>query len=421
MQRICRHARHAATLAALAVVAALPALVPEAAAAATADLRDEAVLLGEPGDLEPHGHDHSRGEELDEERDLAVAATWQLDPELLEPLPTDSRVTLQARRLLADTHARLLRKVTAYDAAVAAAESAEAEADRAAATLETAQGVLAVATVEYQESRRLLVGVITEGYAIDSVGAFGRLFSAESEEDLVNGLMVVQQMGRNQSAVVEEADAARERLRAATAVVRTAAAESRRSLEAARAAVKTAADARTKVLREVREARRLVQESVLADELAAAAAAAAVKGIGDVAFPLPAGASFVDQDNWGARSKRWATMHTGDDFSTACGTPVLAATSGTVLVRTDQSWSGKWLVMVQRRDGGLTTWYGHMQALTVEHGDKVKAGKPVGLVGTEGNSTGCHLHFEVHPSGGGIYEDNVDPAEWLRAAGAYPG
>jgi murein DD-endopeptidase MepM/ murein hydrolase activator NlpD len=77
--------------------------------------------------------------------------------------------------------------------------------------------------------------------------------------------------------------------------------------------------------------------------------------------------------------------------------------------------------MVQRREGGLTTWYAHMQALLVEHGDEVEAGEPVGLVGSEGNSTGCHLHFEVHPSGGGIYEDNVDPAAWLRAAGAYPG
>jgi murein DD-endopeptidase MepM/ murein hydrolase activator NlpD len=303
---------------------------------------------------------------------------------------------------------------------VAEADAAEAEADHAVATLRTAEGVLAVATAEYRENRRLLVDVITEGYAIESVGAFGRLLTAESGKDLVNGLLVVQQMGRNQSAIVEDADRARDQLRTATAAVRAASTDARRSLDAARAAVGATAEARARVLREVHDARRLVRASVLADELAAAAAASAVRGIGNVAFPLPASASFVDQDNWGARSRRWATTHTGDDLSTACGTPVLAATSGTVLVRTDQSWSGKWLVMVQRREGGLTTWYAHMQALLVEHGDDVEAGEPVGLVGSEGNSTGCHLHFEVHPSGGGIYEDDIDPAEWLRAADAYP-
>jgi hypothetical protein len=44
----------------------------------------------------------------------------------------------------------------------------------------------------------------------------------------------------------------------------------------------------------------------------------------------------------------------------------------------------------------------------------VAAGQQLGEVGTLGNSTGCHLHFEVHPQGGGIYEDSVDPSEWLE-------
>ena len=44
----------------------------------------------------------------------------------------------------------------------------------------------------------------------------------------------------------------------------------------------------------------------------------------------------------------------------------------------------------------------------------VRPGQQLGEVGSRGNSTGCHLHFEVHPKGGSIYEDGVDPSEWLQ-------
>jgi murein DD-endopeptidase MepM/ murein hydrolase activator NlpD len=140
-----------------------------------------------------------------------------------------------------------------------------------------------------------------------------------------------------------------------------------------------------------------------------------------VSFPLAADAPFVDQDNWGASSAHWAQVHTGDDLSAACGTAVLAATDGTVLVRTDQTWSGRWLVLVSTGEGRLSTWYAHMESLRVADGASVRAGQQIGVVGAEGNATGCHLHFEVHPTGGSIYEDDTDPRQWLRAADVYPG
>ena len=133
-----------------------------------------------------------------------------------------------------------------------------------------------------------------------------------------------------------------------------------------------------------------------------------------MAFPLPRGTSFRDNRNWGGQGAHWARTHTGTDFSVACGTPVLAATSGQVVIRTDQSWSGRWLVQVSTGIGQLTTWYAHMRAVTVSTGDTVAAGQQLGEVGREGNSTGCHLHFEVHPRGGSIYQDSVDPTSWLR-------
>jgi endonuclease/exonuclease/phosphatase family metal-dependent hydrolase len=133
-----------------------------------------------------------------------------------------------------------------------------------------------------------------------------------------------------------------------------------------------------------------------------------------VSYPVPAGSGYTDLMNWGGSGSLWSNGHTGTDLSVGCGTAVLAATAGTVIVVTDQTWSGRWLVQVTTGEGKLTTWYAHMQALTVASGDDVKAGQQIGEVGDEGNSSGCHLHFEVHPDGGSIYEDNIDPTPWLR-------
>lgn len=131
---------------------------------------------------------------------------------------------------------------------------------------------------------------------------------------------------------------------------------------------------------------------------------------GEVVMPL-AGDNYVDAKSFGRSGSRWTTTHTGTDFSTPCGTSVLASTGGVITVRTDQAWSGRWLVTLDAGEGGVVTWYAHMQSVRVSTGDTVSPGQPIGEVGTEGNSTGCHLHFEVRPGGG----DPIDPSAWLAA------
>jgi hypothetical protein len=134
---------------------------------------------------------------------------------------------------------------------------------------------------------------------------------------------------------------------------------------------------------------------------------------GTITFPLPVRSGYVDRRNWGGSGSHWAHGHTGTDLSVACGTPVLAATAGTVVVRTDEAWAGRWLVQVSTGRGRLTTWYAHMRRVDVHTGETVTAGKQIGQVGDLGNATGCHLHFEVHPDGGSIYQDNINPSTWL--------
>jgi len=134
---------------------------------------------------------------------------------------------------------------------------------------------------------------------------------------------------------------------------------------------------------------------------------------GNVVYPLLPTAAVLDLHNFGDSGEHWSHGHTGTDLSAPCGTPVVAVTAGTVIIRTDQAWAGNWLVEVSTGPGSLTTWYGHMQTLDVTAGQTVQAGQQLGQVGDLGNATGCHLHFEVHPAGGSMYEDDVDPSAWL--------
>ena len=66
-------------------------------------------------------------------------------------------------------------------------------------------------------------------------------------------------------------------------------------------------------------------------------------------------------------------------------------------------------------ENGDVTVYGHMEKILVDAGDVVSAGDKIALLGTRGQSTGPHLHFEVHK--GGLNGKRVDPVQWLEDRG----
>ena len=98
--------------------------------------------------------------------------------------------------------------------------------------------------------------------------------------------------------------------------------------------------------------------------------------------------------------------HRGTDIPAPEGTPILAAHSGTVLI---SGWSDSYGNQVLLDNGaGLSTRYAHMTATAVTAGETVTAGQVIGYVGSTGDSTGNHLHFEVMQ--GGI---RVNPLDML--------
>ncbi|MGY2078852.1 M23 family metallopeptidase [Modestobacter sp. SYSU DS0657] len=111
---------------------------------------------------------------------------------------------------------------------------------------------------------------------------------------------------------------------------------------------------------------------------------------------------------------RWGVTHFGVDIAAPIGTPIYAATTGRV-VRAGPA-TGFGLAVYIRGDDGAVTVYGHVNQFFVSAGDRVQVGEQIAEVGNRGQSTGPHLHFEVHP-GGSLYSGQVDPVPWLRARG----
>ncbi len=103
--------------------------------------------------------------------------------------------------------------------------------------------------------------------------------------------------------------------------------------------------------------------------------------------------------------------HTGIDIPAARGTPIYASKSGVVITSvygTGSAWSYGNYVVVSHSDG-TSTLYAHMSSRAVSKGQTVKQGDVVGYVGTTGNSTGNHLHFEIRVNG-----SRVDPLNYFK-------
>lgn len=103
-------------------------------------------------------------------------------------------------------------------------------------------------------------------------------------------------------------------------------------------------------------------------------------------------------------------FHAGDDFPVGCGTPVHVAQDGVVLQNTSNSLAGNKVIVSHGVRNGkvITTSYHHLERFAASPGQTVKRGDVIGYVGATGDSTGCHLHFEVHEDG-----TPVDPAGYV--------
>jgi murein DD-endopeptidase MepM/ murein hydrolase activator NlpD len=106
-------------------------------------------------------------------------------------------------------------------------------------------------------------------------------------------------------------------------------------------------------------------------------------------------------------------FHSGVDLAAPLDTPIYAATAGIVSIHRERSGYGLYILL--SRDPELSTLYGHLDWPLVQPGDVVAAGQAIALMGSTGNSTGPHLHFEVRIAG-----VPVDPLPLLDGKGVVP-
>jgi murein DD-endopeptidase MepM/ murein hydrolase activator NlpD len=94
-----------------------------------------------------------------------------------------------------------------------------------------------------------------------------------------------------------------------------------------------------------------------------------------------------------------AALHAGTDLAPGCNAPIFAAHSGTITFAGPNGGYGNFILM--NNGAGIFTGYGHIVAggILVRSGQSVVAGQQIARVGSTGQSTGCHLHFEVRPHG----------------------
>ena len=114
--------------------------------------------------------------------------------------------------------------------------------------------------------------------------------------------------------------------------------------------------------------------------------------------------SGIVTSRFGAASAIRRSSHTGLDLATSTGTPIKAAASGTVTFSGYKGSYGNLLVITH--ENGVQTYYGHCSQLYVSAGASVSQGQTVAAVGSTGNSTGPHLHFEVRVNGTAYNPEN---------------
>jgi murein DD-endopeptidase MepM/ murein hydrolase activator NlpD len=309
----------------------------------------------------------------------------------------------------------------------------EVELSSLRARLDELRGRIAIQTREiehlkeqYAIAMRHLEERLIELYQNEETDAFGILLQVQSLGDIVDQLEYFETIGRQDQALTTELARLRDEMRVArertrltkvevqeeTDVLAQKTAEqvaARAELVAQQEALAAARANRESVLAGVRSSREHAQESL--DDLQAESAALAAQiressgsstggGTSSSGFIWPVNGVVTSGFGW-----RWGRMHEGIDIAAPTGTSIRAAAAGTVIYAGYMGGYGN-IVIIDHGDG-LSTAYAHQSAIYVGSGS-VSQGTVIGAVGSTGNSTGPHLHFEVRVNGSA-----VDPMGYL--------
>ena len=373
------------------------------------------------------------GDDIGGEKAAVDARIAELQAEIAASKQQEGVLTSQLSAVVAE--------LEGAEAAVGAAQSSlsslEEELARAQQRLEELSTLLRVQTrrvvrlrAEYEQAVAILEARVRAAYVDEPPDVLSFLVSATSFDALIDHVELLNRIGAQDTRIARQVERAKERAlaeRAATTrtrrlqeatvsviAARTSEARALRDrLAADRDRLAAARELKWSALTESRASREDYLHEVEALAAQSAALAARIReaqtGFGSSGTGAPSAAGLiwpVDGPVVSGFGMRWGRMHEGIDIAAASGTPVRAAASGTVI---HAGWLGGYGNLVVLDHGnGLATAYAHASALLVGVGQQVSQGQTISLVGSTGNSSGPHLHFEVRVNG-----TAVDPLGYL--------
>jgi len=311
----------------------------------------------------------------------------------------------------------------------------EQEIDNLTEQIQKFTDLIAVKEVEVQEAQKRedeqltlfkqRLRIMEEG---GSVSYLAVLFQANSFADLLARLDFIEQISKYDEFLYEQYKAAKhatieakESLEAAKAEREAQKAELEVKKEELAQQVEEAGKLIKEVEKSIAEAKALYEqeskeaESIQADINKKVAelkrqqeqGGKVVVGTGTLIWPTPS--CYIVTSQFGRRYHpifHEYRMHYGIDIGAKYGAAVQASDSGTVITSTYSSSYGNYIVI--SHGNGMTTLYAHLSSRSVKAGDKVTQGQTIGKVGSTGNSTGPHLHFEVSVNG-----SRVNPLQYF--------
>lgn len=347
--------------------------------------------------------------ELQNERDQLSKQTKEAQQKLKE-----------AQQKQADVEAEITAMDDVINAAQKELDSAQADLDDVTARLEASQKALEEANIKREQQFVTFSGRMRFFYENSRLSYLDILLQSEGFSDMLRRLQYIDDIMSYDQNLLTELTATQNEIKTRTEEIKVEKEQSEYLLGVAQEKM----DSLDAI---VEEKRRLVEsyaqdeakynQLISSNEKASQEAQAMINKI--LAEQTPSTTSYVytgGQLNWPVPSRsasssslssgyvsrnrpigRGSEFHTGYDIPASYGSAVVAAEAGTVIYAGWMSGYGNTIMI--NHGNGLVTLYGHNSSLTVSKGDTVSRGQQVAKIGSTGNSTGNHCHFEVRVNG----------------------
>jgi murein DD-endopeptidase MepM/ murein hydrolase activator NlpD len=310
----------------------------------------------------------------------------------------------QQQRVVTELRDRMNQLAARIEIALSRLHQAERDAERARAELERAR-------TRFEMLRERLNDRVADAFMYGFPGEVAYLLDSSSIEDMGDRLLFVDSVAGQDAEVAALVDAEAEKLaeiEARLAEILDRRQEALQSLHESRQELDGLLDQRKARIRRLAKLRSKIDQEIgkLAEKLRSELLALGGDGIFGPLYRCPVDGATAYGDTFGIihHHPGWTHKHQGNDMMAELGTPVVAPFDG--YVTRDAEANAGIYVKVTGDEGYVLM----MHLMRVGHLGEVKAGTIVGWVGTTGNATAPHVHFEWHPNGG----EAVDPYPQLN-------